>query len=166
MLHSAISDGLHALLERDVDLDPSAWLKSDVSDDFLQVNVMTGNVVSYVSFFVVSQYPALFILTTIASAGQDKIRQSCPLYGRRSVRSHPPPHSYSAMCFSLSLVCTSHPTTLPCSHHEMSLADWRAHGLSQPDPTFHPLAIPRECGTTIGRCHRIVHGAVFLQRSL
>ena len=98
MLRSAISDGLHASLERDVDLDPSAWLKSDVSDDFLQVKVMTGVVDSCISFFVINEYPALFVFTTIASAGQDKIRQSCPLYGRRSVRSPPPPHPYSAMC--------------------------------------------------------------------
>ena len=89
MLRSAISDGLHASLERDVDLDPSAWLKSDVSDDFLQVKVNIGVVDSYISFSVINEYPALFIFTTIASSGQDKIRQSCPLYGRWSVRSPP-----------------------------------------------------------------------------
>lgn len=98
MLRSAISDGLHASLERDVDLDPSAWLKSDVSDDFLQVQVMTGVVDSCISFFVINEYPALFIFTTIASAGQDKIRQSCPLYGRRSVRSPPPPPTLPLPC--------------------------------------------------------------------
>jgi len=81
------------------------------------------------------------------------------------VRSPPPPHPphpYSAIYISLLFVCTFHPTMLPCSHHEMSLTNWRAHGLRQPDPTFHPLAIPRECGTTIGRYHIIAHGAVFL----
>ena len=60
MLHSAISDGLHTSLERDVDLDPSAWLKSDVSDDFLQVNVMTGVVDSHVSFFCCKPVPRAF----------------------------------------------------------------------------------------------------------
>ncbi len=166
MLCSAISDGLHASLERDLDLDPTAWLKSYVSDDFLQVDCHDCNNDVVVSGSYDCVYITLFILTTVLLP-QAKIKFGDPALLMEDGACDPPPvlppplipcHAYIIVPF----VCASHPAMLPYSCHEMSIVDWRAHGLRQPDPTFHPLAIPRECGTTIGRFYIIAQLQHFL----